>query len=131
MEPNVFPYAALVLMLSAVTMAVRLNSGGLFIFHFGRVTGGFGVLYRTYLALILVTAPVLVGALVAAYWLLDWRTVLGLQLGFTLLGMLMGAVLWRLWVKRSARAPVAETAVFYALAVIGAAGLLVDLATFN
>lgn len=131
MEPEVFPYAALVLMLSAVTMAVRLNSGGLFVFHFGRVRGGFGVLYRTYLVLILVTAPFLVGALAAAYWLLDWRKVLGLHIGFTVLGMLMGAVLWRLWVKRSGRAPVAETTVFYALAVLGAAGLIADLAAAN
>lgn len=131
MEAGVFPYAALVLMLSALAMAVRLNAGGVFIFHRTKIIGGFGALYRTYLGLILVSAPLLIGALVAAYWLLDWRTVLGLQIGFTLLGALVGALLWRLWGKRAHRAPMAETAVFYVLAVLGAAGLLADLVIFS
>ncbi|MFW6027580.1 MAG: hypothetical protein ACOC91_02110, partial [bacterium] len=77
--------------------------------------------------LILITAPLLLGALIAAYWLLDWRIVLGLQIGFTAVGMLVGAVLWRLWGKGAQRAPLTETAVFYVLAVLGAGGLLADL----
>lgn len=127
MEAEVIPYAALVLMLSALTMAVRLNAGGVFVFHRTKITGGFGAFYQTYLSLILISAPLLVGALAAAYWLLDWRTVLGLQVGFTVLGMLIGAVLWRLWGKRAQRAPIVETVVFYLLAVLGAAVLLVTL----
>lgn len=127
MDAEVFPYAALVLMLSALTMALRLNAGGVFIFHREKVAGRFGAFYRLYLALILVSAPLLLGALAAAYWLLDWRIVLGLQIGFTVAGMLAGALLWRLWGKRARRAPLTETAVFYVLAVLGAGGVLGDL----
>jgi len=130
MDAGVFPYAALVLMLSALTMALRLNAGGVFVFHRAKVEGSFGTFYRTYLGLILLTAPLLLGALVAAYWLLDWRTVLGLQIGFTIIGALVGAFLWQVWGKRAAHAPMAETTVFYVLAVLGAGGLLADLLVF-
>jgi hypothetical protein len=127
MDAGVLPYAALALMLSALTMALRLNSGGVFVFHQAKVAGRFGAFYRTYLSLILITAPLLLGALAAAYWLLDWRMVLGLQIGFTVLGALVGAFLWRIWARRALRAPMTETVVFYILAVLGAGWLLADL----
>jgi hypothetical protein len=131
MHAEVFPYAALALMLSALTMAVRLNAGGVFVFDKTRIIGGFGALYRAYLGLIVITAPLLMAALIAAYWLLDWRTVLGLQIAFTVIGMVIGAVLRRFWGERTHRAPMAETAVFYAIAVLGAAALLADLVIFT
>ncbi len=113
----VAPYVAVVGLLSAATLGVRTNGGGIFVVHQSRLTGAFALQYYAYLWIGVVSVFLATAMLVSAYILLDWRIVLGIHVVFTVLPFAIGTWLWRQWGRLSSRPLIIEVSVFHLISI--------------